>query len=461
MKAIIVGGGKVGDLLCEELSQTFDEVTLIEINEKLAQKIIELYDIQGIVGSGANYNVLDEADAAKADLFIAVTASDEINILSCITAKQMGAKYTIARVRNPEYTQTKEFLKHHLGIDLMLNPEFEAAKQINFMLKYPSANKIETFGQNKVKMIEVTIRENSILKDKSLIESKNIINFPAVVCLVERKEEVIVPRGDYTFKVGDKVHITADDVNLKKFYKLLGEKENVDKKIRSTLIIGSGKLSYYLIELLKMNNIYIKNIEIDPKKADKISDTFPDIDVILADGSDRDVLIEEGIQTFDSCIALTGLDEENIIISLYANKLGVKKSIAKINRNSLTQIAEDIGLYSFITPKRIVGDIIAKHSKSLQCSSEPSIENIYRIANNKVELMEFKVLKETKLTNTPLKDLKINENILIGFIIRNNNLIFPSGDDDIRKDDNVIIINYQQNIKELDDILNTEVYYEL
>lgn len=453
MKAIIVGGGKVGNLLCEELSTTYDEVTIIETNEKLVNKIIELYDIQGISGNGANYNILEEADAGNSDMFIAVTTSDEINIISCITAKQMGAKYTIARIRNPEYTKTKEFLKNSLGIDLMLNPEYEAAKQINFMLKYPSANKIETFGQNKVKVIEVNIKESSILKDVSLIESKNIINFPAIVCLVERKGEVIVPRGDYIFKVGDKVHITADDKNIKKFYKLFGDKENLNNKINSTLIIGSGKLTHYLIELLKESNMYIKNIEINENKAKCLSATFPDIDIILADGSDKDVLIEEGIETFDSCIALTGFDEENIIISLYANKLGVKKSIAKINRNSLTQIAEDIGLYSFITPKRIVGDIIAKHSKSLQCSTDSAIENIYKIANNQVELIEFKVNKNNTLTNIQLKNLKLKNNILIAFIIRNNKLIFPNGDDIIMNNDNVVIVNYNENIKEINDII--------
>lgn len=453
MKAIIVGGGKVGNLLCEELSTNYDEVTIIETNEKLVNKIIEMYDIQGISGNGANYNILEEAEAGSTDMFIAVTASDEINIISCVTAKQMGAKYTIARIRNPEYTKTKEFLKHSLGIDLMINPEYEAAKQISFMLKYPSANKIETFAQNKVKIIETIVREGSVLNNISLLDSKNIIDFPAVICLVERKGEVIVPKGDYVFKIGDKVHITASDENLKKLYKLLGDKENIDKKINSSLIIGSGKLSHYLIEILNESNVYIKNIEINETKAKLISSIFPNIDVILADGSDRDVLIEEGIETFDSCIALTGFDEENIIISLYATKLGVKKSIAKINRNSLTQIAEDIGLYSFITPKRIVGDIIAKYSKSLQCSVEPTIENIYKIANNKVELIEFKINKNNKICNIPLKDLEINENILIGFIIRDGKLIFPNGEDVLLNNDNVVIVNYNQNIKEINDIL--------
>ncbi|QWQ38443.1 Trk system potassium transporter TrkA [Gemella sp. zg-570] len=453
MKAVIVGGGKVGNLLCEELSASYSELTLIETNEKLVQKIIELYDIQGIAGNGANYNILEEAEAGKADMFIAVTASDEINIISCITAKQMGAKYTIARIRNPEYTKTKEFLKNSLGIDLMLNPEYEAAKQINYMLKYPSANKIEIFYKDKVKMIEVTIEEGSVLNNISLIDSKKIIDFPALVCLVERKEEVIVPKGDYIFKVGDRVHITADEKHLKQFYKLLGKKDNINNKISSSLIIGSGKLTHYLIDLLREGNIYIKNVEINMEKANKISACYPDIDVILADGSDRDVLIEEGIETFDSCIALTGLDEENIIISLYAKKLGVSKAIAKINRNSLTQIAEDIGLYSYITPKRIVGDIIAKHSKSLQCSKDSLIENIYKIANNQVELIEFKVSENSKITNIALKDLNLNSNILIAFIIRNNKLIFPNGYDIIAPNDNIVIVNYKQNIKELDDIL--------
>ncbi|MBF0746391.1 Trk system potassium transporter TrkA [Gemella sp. 19428wG2_WT2a] len=452
MKAIIIGGGKVGTLLCEELSTTYEELTIIDTNENLVKKIIELYDIQGVVGNGANSNILDEAGVRESDMFIAVTTSDEINIISCITAKQMGAKYTIARIRNPEYTQTNEFLKNNLGIDLMLNSDLETAKQINHMLRYPSANRVETFGENRVKVIEVTIKEESVLNGIPLVNSKSIIDFPAVVCLVERGGEVIVPRGDYIFRTGDKVHFTADDENIKKFYKLLGKKENIDRKIKSSLIIGASRISHYLIELLQDSGFHVKNIEINKEKAIKMSMNYPNIDVILADGSDSDTLIEEGIETFDSCIALTGLDEENIIISLYAHKLGVQKSIAKINRNSLTQIAEDIGLYSSITPKRIVGDIIAKYSKSQQCSKDTGIENIYKIANNQAELIEFKVDSSSKITRIPIKDLRIKENIVVAFLIRGNELIFPTGNDVIKENDHVVIASYKLNITEVDEI---------
>ena len=231
MKAIIVGGGKVGELLCADFSDTFKEVTLIDTNEKRVEKLVEAYDIQGLLGNGANYDILQEAGTNMADMFISVTASDEINIISCITAKQMGAKYTIARIRNPEYSKTKEFLKSSLGIDLVVNPEYEAAKQIYNMLKYPSATKVESFSCNKFNILEVVINENSLLNGVSLIDSKEIITFPSLVCLVERKGLVFVPRGDYIFEVGDKVHITADNKNLKKFYKLLGNKENIDNII--------------------------------------------------------------------------------------------------------------------------------------------------------------------------------------------------------------------------------------
>ncbi|MDO4814786.1 MAG: Trk system potassium transporter TrkA [Gemella sp.] len=458
MKAVIVGGGKVGNLLCEELSTSYEEVTLIDTNEKIVKKLIELYDIQGVAGSGANFNILQEAEVDKSDMFIAVTASDEINIISCITAKQMGAKYTIARIRNPEYTQTQEFLKNKLGIDLMINPDYVAAKQISYMLRYPSANRIETFCQNKVKVIEVTIKEESILNGVSLIDSKHIINFPAVVCLVERQGQVIIPRGDYIFQTGDKVHITADDVNIKKFYKLLGKKENLDRKISSSLVIGSGRLSHYLIDMLQENNIYVKNIEINSEKAHAMSAAYPNIDVILADGSDRDVLVEEGIETFDSCIALTGFDEENIIISLYAHKLGVQKSIAKINRNSLTQIAEDIGLYSHITPKRMVGDIIAKYSKSLQCRKNTGIENIYKLVNNQVELIEFKVPHDSKITNIPIKDLEVLDSVVVALVARGDNMIFPTGFDTIQPGDNVVIVSHKLNLREIDDISKRSNY---
>ena len=455
MKVVIVGGGKVGELLCADFSNIFKEVTIIDTNELRVEKLVETYDINGILGNGANYEVLTRADSAEADMFISVTASDEINMICCIAAKQMGAKYTIARIRNPEYSKTKEFLRESLGIDLMVNPEYEAAKQISHMLKYPTAIKVESFFGGKFNILEVIINNNSMLKGVSLIDSKKIIDFPSLVCLVERQGEVFVPRGNYVFNVGDKVHITAANKNLKKFYKLLGNQDNMEKKITSSLVIGGGKIAYYLVEFLQIANFYVKVIEIDKNKAIALSETFPNIDVIWADGSDRDTLIEEGIQTFDSCISLTGFDEENIIINLYADKLGIKKTVAKVNRASLKQIAEDIGQYSYITPKEIVGNIITKYTKSLQCSKHSDIENFYRIANNQAEVIEFKITNNSaKILGIKLKDLAINPNMLIAFIIRNNKQIFPNGDDEIKLDDNVVVVSYKHKIEHIDDIIS-------
>ena len=440
MKVVIVGGGKVGELLCADFSSIFKEVTIIDTNELRVEKLVEAYDINGILGNGANYEVLTRADTAEADMFISVTASDEINMICCIAAKQMGAKYTIARIRNPEYSKTKEFLRESLGIDLMVNPEYEAAKQISHMLKYPTAIKVESFFGGKFNILEVIINSNSILNGVSLIE---------------RQGEVFVPRGNYVFNVGDKVHITAANKNLKKFYKLLGNQDNMEKKITSSLVIGGGKIAHYLVEFLQIANFYVKVIEIDKNKAIALSETFPDIDVIWADGSDRDTLIEEGIQTFDSCISLTGFDEENIIINLYADKLGIKKTVAKVNRASLKQIAEDIGQYSYITPKEIVGNIITKYTKSLQCSKHSDIENFYRIANNQAEVIEFKITNNSaKILGIKLKDLAINPNMLIAFIIRNNKQIFPNGDDEIKLDDNVVVVSYKHKIEHIDDIIS-------
>ena len=455
MKVVIVGGGKVGELLCADFSSIFKEVTIIDTNELRVEKLVETYDINGILGNGANYEVLTRADSTEADMFISVTASDEINMICCIAAKQMGAKYTIARIRNPEYSKTKEFLRESLGIDLMVNPEYEAAKQISHMLKYPTATKVESFFGGKFNILEVIINSNSMLKGVSLIDSKKIIDFPSLVCLVERQGEVFVPRGNYVFNVGDKVHITAANKNLKKFYKLLGNQDNMEKKITSSLVIGGGKIAHYLVEFLQIANFYVKVIEIDKNKAIALSETFPDIDVIWADGSDRDTLIEEGIQTFDSCISLTGFDEENIIINLYADKLGIKKTVAKVNRASLKQIAEDIGQYSSITPKEIVGNIITKYTKSLQCSKHSDIENFYRIANNQAEVIEFKITNNSaKILGIKLKDLAINPNMLIAFIIRNNKQIFPNGDDEIKLDDNVVVVSYKHKIEHIDDIIS-------
>ena len=327
-------------------------------------------------------------------------------------------------------------------------------------------NEIETATELKsidesLKNADIESAENHLDKAKQLDTSKTfgkatnwfnteISNYKKAV---EEINELDIYAEDYDTllkNIVEKYHFNYDSIKKK----LLGNKDNLEKKITSSLIIGAGKIAHYLIEFFIKANIYTKVIEINKDKAIELSETYPEIDVIWADGSDRDTLIEEGIQTFDSCISLTGLDEENIIINLYADKLGIKKTVAKVNRASLKQIAEDIGQYSYITPKEIVGNIIAKYSKSLQCSKDSEIENFYRIANNQAEVIEFKVSQNNlKVLGTKLKDMNIHSNMLIAFIVRNNKQIFPNGNDEIKLGDNVVIVSYKQKIEHIDDIL--------
>ena len=453
MKVVIVGGGKVGELLCADFSDIFQEVTIIDTNELRVEKLVEAYDINGILGNGANYEVLTRADSAKADMFISVTASDEINMICCIAAKQMGAKYTIARIRNPEYSKTKEFLRESLGIDLMVNPEYEAAKQISHMLKYPTATKVESFFGGKFNILEVIINKNSILNGISLIDSKKIIDFPSLVCLVERKGEVFVPRGNYIFNVGDKVHITAANKNLKKFYKLLGNKDNLEKKITSSLVIGGGKIAHYLVEFLQIANFYIKVIEIDKNKAISLSESFPDIDVIWADGSDRDTLIEEGIQAFDSCISLTGFDEENIITSMFLDRVGVHKNITKVNRTSLLEIIHAPDFSSIITPKSIAVDTIMHFIRGRVNAQYSDLQAMHHLANGQIETLQFQIKEANKMTAKPLSQLKLKKGVLIAAIIRKGKTIFPTGEDTLKVGDQLLVTTLLPNITKIYDLI--------
>ena len=450
MKIIIVGAGKVGEYLFTDLNTEDNDIILIEKKQDILNEMLSKYDIMGISGSGTNYDVLEEAGVNECEVFISVTESDEVNIISCIFAKNMGAKYTIARVRNPEYYAKYDFVKDVLGIDLVINPEFVAAREISRGLKYPSAHSVETFVDGRVKLIGITVGENNPLKDVKINELQQRFNIKVLIGIVERHGEIFIPSGEFVIREGDRVHFTGIDEYVYKFYNLL---KVGDKKIESVFIIGGSRISYYLISNLIKENIKVKLVEVNRDIATSFSEKFPSkVKVICADGSDSDVIDEEGLKNYDACVALTGIDEENIMLAMFAEKLNVKKSIAKVSRISLLNIILPKENFTFVTPKRLVSDIIISVVRSIINSEGSNIETLHRLSNN-VEAVEIKVNKTSKAIGTPLKDLDIKENVLVAYIIRGNSLIFPTGDDSILVGDTVIVISKASVMQNIDSIL--------
>lgn len=452
MKIIIVGAGKVGELLCKDLSTEGNDITLIEENAKRLDKVLAHSDIMGLEGNGAHSEVLREAHVDKTDIFIAVTQSDEINMISSIIAKKMGAKYTIARVRNPEYSSQMQFMSESLGIDRMLNPESEAAFYILRNLEFPQALHVEAFAGNKVNMVELLVEEHTYLHKLKLMDFKNKYFNSVLICIVIRGQEVYIPTGNFVLEAGDRIYATGVQAELFEFYKSLGHS---NEKIKSAIIIGGGRITHYLTELLLPKKMDIKIIELKEEKAEELSEKYEEVAVIHGDGTSSSLLEEEGFSEYDACVSLTGIDEENIILSMYAHKMGIKKTITKINNSSFFHILEFAGLQSIVTPKKIIANHIVKTVRSfIGSQSEENIETLYRLADNRVEAIEFKVPANSLILNIPLKDLSLKENVLIAYIIRGESLIFPGGMDKILAHDRIIIVTTEKYLTDVNKILS-------
>lgn len=456
MKIVIVGAGKIGEILCRDLSSEGNDITLIEQDAKVLDKILAVSDIMGIVGNGANREVLTDASVHSADIFIAVTTNDEINLISSVMAKKMGAKYTIARVRNPEYSEQMQFMKESLGIDIMLNPEAEAADFIRKNLEYPNALNVDSFAKNKVNLVEIMVEKESYLDNLKLVDFKQKYFKNLLVCIVQRGQEIYVPTGNFVLKADDKIYVTGTHSDLGEFYKSLGHS---DERIKSVFIVGGGRITHYLADILLKKKIKVKIVEMDEERAKELSETFEDAEIINGNGLDMDLLEEENFSRFDACVSLTGIDEENIIISMFADKIGIKKTITKINSTSLLNVLDFVGLQSILTPKKIIADYIVKIVRSFAgAQGENNIQNLYRLADNRVEAIEFSIGEYSRVSGIPLKDLHIKENVLIPCISRDGKLIMPGGMDVIKPYDTVIIITTQQYLDDIDQIINYDFF---
>lgn len=451
MNIVIVGDGKVGATLVEHLSQEGHDIVVIDRDSKIVEQMVNSYDVMGICGNGASYDVQIEAGVSSARLFIAATSSDELNILCCLIAKKVGAHHTIARVRNPDYLKQLPFIKEELGLSMIVNPEYDAANEIAKVLRFPNAINIETFSRGNVDLAELKINDGNPLCDMALTDIFGAFKTKILVCAVQRKADVLIPRGDFVLKSGDKIHITAPRGELVRFMKKLGIYKHRTKDI---MIIGGGKMGYYLARQLSESGGYnVKIIEIDRDRCDKLCTLLPDVNIINGDGTDRGILYEQGIESQDAFVALTTIDEENIISSMYASSLGISKTVAKVNRVSY-QVLESIGMDSAFSSKAIAANRIIGYVRALENSGESSVQTLYKLVGGQVEALEFKITADFKNIGIPLKELDINNDTLIASIIRDNHVIFPDGNDSIEIGDSVIIVSKSKQFRSINQIFN-------
>ena len=450
MQIVVIGCGKVGTTLIEHLAMEGHDIVVIDTNQKNIEHIVNSYDVMGICGNGAIYDIQMEAGVNKADLFISVTSSDEINLISCLIAKKIGAKNLIARVRNPDYASQLSFMRDGLGISMMINPEKAAADEIARILKFPSALKVDTFAKGHVDLAEIKIRKGSKLVGVSLSDLNRRFKTSVLICALQRQQHVYIPDGRFSLEEGDKIHITASHKDLEKFMVSAGI---YDRKIKSVMIIGGSRIAFYLSRQLAEIGIKVKIIDNDESVCERMSALLPKADIVCADGTNQNILLEEGIEYVDACVSMTGIDEENVIISLYASKCNVSKVITKVNRLSIINMLESIGIESVISPKDITANQIVRYVRAKANKVDGGIETLYKIVDKKVEAIEFIANENITFLETPLKRLKTKENLLVAGIMRGNKLIVPRGDDFIKAGDSVIIVTTNSFLTSLEDIL--------
>ena len=449
MKIVIAGAGVVGESLCSELSAEGNDVILIEKEEKILNKLVETYDITGLVGNGASYETLLEAGTDTADIFIAATESDELNIISSIIAKKLGTKFTIARVRNPEYSSNMQFVREGLGISLMINPEQETAKSIANKLMFPVALSVENFFGQRAGFISIRVQKDNFLNGMQLKELEFSSKDKVIICTVRRGEDVFIPSGDFTILEGDIVHIAGSKEAVHKFYDKI-EKSNL--KIDSALLVGGGTISHYLIGKLLENRIKVKVIENNKERAEKLSEAYPKAIVIRGDEADQEFLMQEGINNYDSTVILTDSDEENTVITMFVNSITNSKLITKMNRTLMLSILEKNTRTSTVVPKKVISDMIISVVRSKTNMRGSTMSFLYRL-ESQVEFITFEINKNSVAIDIPLKELKIKKGTLIASILRDGKMIFPGGNDAIKINDSVMVVTTASSIEDFDDIL--------
>ena len=452
MNIILVGLGKTGqkitEMLCEEKEHN---ITVVDLRRPVVNEIVNNYDVMGVVGDCINAEILEEAGVKQADILIAATGSDEMNFTTCLLAKKMGDCQTIARVRKPQYTKTINLFKDDIGLALVINSDIAAAREIARILKFPTAIQIDTFAKGRIEILKFKVSEDSVLCGLKLSEMSAKLNCDILVCGVERGEEVYIPDGNFAFEQGDLVSIVSTYSNCSAFFKKIGIKSS---RVKNSIIIGGGVTGYYLAEMLLQAGIDVKVIEQKVERCEELSCLLPKATIINGDGTDNTLLLEEGIETADSVIALTNIDEENIILSLFARSKTKGKLITKINRAAYDEIIRKLDLDTVVHPKTIVAEDVLRFVRAKNNSiTSNNIETMHYILGGKAEALEYHIRESSTVVGKPLCELNIKKNNLIACINRNGKLIIPKGQDSIQVGDRVIVVTTLGGLKDINDIL--------
>lgn len=437
MNIIIVGCGKVGYTLVEQLSNEDHDITVIDERQEKVQYITDRLDVMSIVGNGINHQTLIDAGIETADLLIAVTGDDEKNLLCCVVARKTGHCQTIARVRNPIYNGEVNFLRRELGLAMIINPEMIAANEISRVFQFPSAIRVDSFAKGHVELLHFKVNAGSPLIGLKLHILPQALHTSVLVCTVIRGDEVIIPNGGFEFQENDIVAIASQRHKAIEFFRKIGIMKN---RVGNAILAGGGKVSFYLAKILIHSGIRVTIIEIDPARCEVLSELLPEATIICGDATDQDLLSQEGLEHAQGFAALTGLDEENILLSLYANTVSNAKTVTKINRISFNSVINDLNLGSIIYPRIITSDYILKYVRSRNNSRSSNVETLYKLANGKAEALEFIIKPDSPLIDIPLQDLHFRKNTLIGCIVRSGKVIVPSGQDVMKAGDSVLVV---------------------
>ena len=437
MNIIIAGCGKVGRALAEQLSREKHDITVIDRKPEAIQQITNIADVRGVVGNGASFEIQMDAGIDTADLMIAVTDADEVNLLCCLIAKKAGGCQTIARVRNPVYHHEIHHIKDELGLSMVINPEWAAAMEMARLLRFPSAIDIDTFANGRIELLRFQLEEQNPLCNNKIKDLHMLSRCEVLICIVERGNEVLIPSGEVELKAGDMISVVASPVNASRFFKTIGIETN---QVKNTMIIGGGKISFYLAKRLLEMGIQVKIIEKDRDACERLCEILPKAMIINGYGTDRELLAEEGLAKAEGFAALTNMDEENVMLALYAKSMSKAKKITKVNRNTFDTIIGSLNIGSLIYPKHITSETILQYVRAMQNSIGSNVETLYRLVDGNAEALEFVIKGKSEVTDIPLQELQLKPHILVCAINRKGKIIIPKGQDCIQEGDSVVII---------------------
>lgn len=450
MNIVIIGGGKVGSLLASQLTSEGHDVTVVDKDQKALDAISATEDVLCVCGAAIGRDTLEQANVSSADIAVACTDSDEINMLACLLAKKAGAERTIARVRDPEYFDQIINIKEDLGLSFSINPELSAAETIDRVLMFPAADSVEAFSRSKAELVEFEIEKGNELAGMTLIDIGNKYKSRVLICAVVRGEKTFIPTGTTKLEVGDKIYVASSHGQMRMFFKQI---DSFKSQVKSVIIVGGSRVSYYLAKILCSHGMTVKIIESNQKKCDKLAEFLPEAMIVHADGSDKQVLAEEGLGSADAFVSMTGIDEVNALLALYAKKQGVDKVIAKINEDSFNSMIKGFGIDSIVSAKTITANQILRYVRAIDASSSlNNIESLSKLVDGNVESLEFAINETASYVGVKLRDLETNDGYLVAVIIRGRKIIVPGGDDSIEIGDHVLVVTTHAGTQKLEEV---------